>query len=68
MKLLVILKWIPEKNEYHLLMPNDRKNLIYNIYGCEKFDQIADMPDRNKEELYIMDFHRYKEENDGIQT
>jgi len=65
MKILIKLKWVEAKDEWHMMTPDG--NLIYNFFGCENMKRIFDNPDKSKEELFIVDVRRYddRQKNPG---
>lgn len=59
MKLAFILKWCEAKDEWHLLNPMDRA-FVYELRDCANMRRLFDNPDKSKEELFIIDVHRFK--------
>jgi hypothetical protein len=64
-KIPILLKWVEEKNEWHLLTPTT-KAFLYNIYNCANMQRLFDDPDKAKTEMYILDVYRFnKGDNNG---
>jgi len=63
-KIAIKLKWSEGDDKWHMVNPVNDK-FIYDFFNCDNFFRIFDEPDKSKEELFIIDIHRYGKEKKG---
>lgn len=62
MRLVLKLKWVEATQKWHLLNPATGK-FIYDLFDCENMNRIFNYPDKNEEKLYVIDVHKFCEED-----
>jgi hypothetical protein len=59
MKIVVKMKWVRSDDKWHLITPNG--HFLYDLFDCENMMRLFDNPDKDKEELFVIDAHRLSE-------
>jgi len=61
MKRLYKFKWSEGDNKWHLLNPFDDDAFVMDLPDCGNFRTQADNPEKDKEELFVVDIHRFQD-------
>ena len=58
------MKWSEGDDKWHMINPVNDK-FIYDFFNCDNFFRVFDQPDKTKIELYILDIHRFSDNQKG---
>lgn len=56
MKIPVTMKWVPAKDEWHMLLSNGK--LIYNFLDCDNVNRLFENPSKVQDEVFVVDISR----------
>ena len=68
MKRLYKIKWSEGDDKWHLLNPFEDDAFVMDLPDCGNWRSQADEPDKDKEELFIVDVHRFQDNQQPYQT